>query len=63
VDVPSSAAADEVVGSLPDSAAYGDLLLGLVAAGAERGWEAETALRDANRRYAAGLRQAEGHIE
>jgi hypothetical protein len=57
--VPSSAAADEVVGSLPDSAAYGDLLLALVAAGAERGWEAETALRDANRRLVQDLRAAE----
>ena len=63
VDLPASTAADEVVDALPDAAAYGDLLLALVAAGAERGWEAETALRDANRRYAAALRQAEGHKE
>jgi XTP/dITP diphosphohydrolase len=63
VDLPASDAADEVVDALPDTAAYGDLLLALVAAGAERGWEAETALRDANRRYAAALRQTEGHKE
>jgi hypothetical protein len=34
-----------------------------VAAGAQQGWEAETALRDADRRYATALRQAEGHKE
>ena len=63
VDLPASTAADEVVDSLADAAAYGDLLLALVAAGAQQGWEAETALRDASRRYAAALRQAEGHKE
>ena len=63
VDLPASAAADEVVDALPDRAAYGDLLLALVAAGAQQGWEAETALRDADRRYATELRQAEGHKE
>ena len=61
VDLPASAAADEVVDALPDMAAYGDLLLALVAAGAQQGWVAETALRDADRRYATELRQAEGH--
>jgi len=63
VDLPASTAADELAHALPDAAAYGDLLVALVAAGAERGWEAETALRDANRRYASALRQAEGHKE
>jgi XTP/dITP diphosphohydrolase len=63
VDLPASAAADEVVDALPDMAAYGDLLLALVAAGVQQGWEAETALRDADRRYATALRQAEGHKE
>jgi XTP/dITP diphosphohydrolase len=61
VDLNNASTASDVVSTVPDLAAYGDLLLALVAAGAERGWEAETALRDASRRYAVALRQVEGH--
>ena len=61
VDLNNASTASDVVSTVPDLAAYGDLLLALVAAGAERGWEAETALREASRRYAVALRRVEGH--
>ena len=38
----------------------GDLLLALVAAARERGWDAEGALRDATRRRISEIRAAEG---
>jgi len=43
-----------------DDAAFGDLLLALVAAGRERGLDAETALRMASRRRITQVRSAEG---
>jgi len=42
-----------------DETAYGDLLLALVAAGRERGLDAETALRQASRRRVVQIREAE----
>jgi XTP/dITP diphosphohydrolase len=49
--------------TVDDESAYGDHLLQLVAAGRVRGWDAETALRDAVRRYRADIRRAEGVAE
>ena len=43
-----------------DEEALGDLLLGVVAASRARGWDAEAALRDAVRRQAGRIREAEG---
>lgn len=43
-----------------DEQALGDLLLGIVAASRARGWDAESALRDALRRQVARIRAAEG---
>jgi len=51
------------VASVPDLAdeeELGDLLLAIVAAGRERGWDAEAALRDAVRRQVRRIRDAEG---
>jgi hypothetical protein len=49
-----------VIQDVADEAAYGDLLLALVAAGRERGFDAETALRMASRRRVGVIREAEG---
>jgi XTP/dITP diphosphohydrolase len=43
-----------------DEEALGDLLLVLVAMSRARGWDAEAALRDAVRRQASRIREAEG---
>ena len=51
---------DLVTHDLVDEADLGDVLLALVAAGRERGWDAEAALRDSVRRHAARVRQIEG---
>ena len=59
-DLPASAAASTVIRDVADEAAYGDLLLSLVAAGRERGFDAETALRMASRRRVGVIREAEG---
>ncbi len=59
-DLPASAAASTVIQDVADEAGYGDLLLALVAAGRERGFDAETALRMASRRRVGVIREAEG---
>jgi XTP/dITP diphosphohydrolase len=59
-DLPASSAASTVIRDVADEAAYGDLLLALVAAGRERGFDAETALRMASRRRVGVIREAEG---
>ena len=53
--------ADETapVAYLSDEGEFGDLLLGLVAAGRARGWDAEAALREAVRRHEGRIRAAE----
>ena len=45
-----------------DEEALGDLLLAVVAASRARGWDAEAALRDAVRRQATRIREAERRI-
>lgn len=55
---PVAGAADGWVAD--DEEALGDLLLGIVAASRARGWDAESALRDALRRQVARIRTAEG---
>lgn len=45
-----------------DEEALGDLLLAVVAASRMRGWDAESALRDAVRRQATRIRESEGRI-
>jgi XTP/dITP diphosphohydrolase len=56
VAVPPPEVTVEVPG---EAAAYGDLLLGLVERGRDRGIDAEAALRAAARRYAERVRAAE----
>ena len=51
---------DAPVVDVEDEEAFGDLLLVLVAAGRARGWDAEAALREAVRRQARRVRDAEG---
>lgn len=48
------------VDGLIDEAAFGELLLGLVAIGRDQGWDAEAALRGAVRRRIAAVRTLEG---
>lgn len=50
----------DVVAAVQDEEELGDLLLGIVAASRRRGWDAETALRGALRRYVDEVRTAEG---
>ena len=52
--------AEGAVEGVDDEAAYGELLLALVAAGRARGWDAESALRVATRRRIATIRSVEG---
>lgn len=59
-DLPSSEDAGAAMARVDDEAAFGDLLLALVAAGRERGFDAETALRMASRRRVGVIREAEG---
>ena len=54
-----SAAAETALQGVDDEAAFGDLLLALVAAGRERDLDAETALRKASRRRVDEIRAAE----
>jgi XTP/dITP diphosphohydrolase len=55
----SSAAAETALQEVADEAAFGDLLLALVAAGRERDLDAETALRKASRRRVDEIRAVE----
>ena len=48
------------IDGLTDEAAFGELLLGLVAIGRDQGWDAEAALRSAVRRRIAAVRTLEG---
>jgi XTP/dITP diphosphohydrolase len=50
----------DLAADVDDEEALGDLLLVLVAAGRARGWDAEAALREAVRRQARRIRDAEG---
>jgi len=59
IDVPWPEAAD-ALSRVADEEALGDLLLAIVAASRERGWDAETALRGAVRRQIERIRDAEG---
>lgn len=51
---------DALASDIDNEEALGDLLLVLVAAGRARGWDAEAALREAVRRQAGRVRDAEG---
>ncbi|MBM3685626.1 MAG: MazG family protein [Actinobacteria bacterium] len=51
--------AGEPLAGVTTEGSFGDLLLVLVAAGRARGWDAEAALRDAVRRQATRIRDAE----
>lgn len=59
-ELPARDVAAEVTAGLDDEAAFGDLLLALVAVGRERGFDAETAVRLASRRRVVVIREAEG---
>jgi XTP/dITP diphosphohydrolase len=59
LDIPLPEAVD-LAAVIDDEEALGDLLLVLVAAGRARGWDAEAALREAVRRQARRIREAEG---
>ncbi|MFZ4509373.1 MAG: MazG family protein [Candidatus Nanopelagicales bacterium] len=59
LDIPLPEAVD-LAADIDDEEALGDLLLVLVAAGRARGWDAEAALREAVRRQARRIRDAEG---
>ena len=59
LDVPFPQASDPLAG-VDDTESLGDLLLAVVAASRERGWDAEAALRDAVRRQVRRIREAEG---
>jgi XTP/dITP diphosphohydrolase len=59
LDIPLPEAVD-LAADVEDEEAFGDLLLTLVAAGRARGWDAEAALREAVRRQARRIREAEG---
>lgn len=58
--LPAADDAHAIVGRLSDEGAYGDLLLAIVAAGRESGFDAETATRLATRRRIAQIRGVEG---
>ncbi len=53
-------AAHQVLADVDDESQFGDLLFALVAAGRERGFDAESATRLASRRRVAEIRAAEG---
>jgi len=59
LDIPLPEAVD-LAADIDDEEALGDLLLVLVATGRARGWDAEAALREAVRRQARRIRDAEG---
>lgn len=59
-ELPGRDAAADVMAAVEDEDAFGDLLLALVALGRERGLDAETALRGADRRRVAAIREVEG---
>ncbi len=59
LDIPLPDVVD-LAADIEDEEALGDLLLVIVAAGRARGWDAEAALRDAVRRQAQRIRDAEG---
>jgi XTP/dITP diphosphohydrolase len=59
LDIPLPDVVD-LAADIEDEEALGDLLLVLVAAGRAHGWDAEAALRDAVRRQARRIRDAEG---
>ena len=59
-ELDGAALAGQVIADVADEAAYGDLLLALVAAGRARGFDAESATRVAARRRIATIRAAEG---
>ncbi|MEY4137513.1 MAG: hypothetical protein RL205_1641 [Actinomycetota bacterium] len=59
-ELAESVRASAALDGLDSSDALGDLLLALVAAAREQGWDAEGALRDATRRRIAEIRAAEG---
>jgi len=58
--LPTQAVAAGLADQLASEAAFGDLLLALVAEGRSRGLDAETALRAAARRRVASIREVEG---
>lgn len=58
-DLSGASAAETALQAVEDEAAFGDLLLALVAAGRSRGLDAETALRKASRRRVDVIRAAE----
>jgi XTP/dITP diphosphohydrolase len=57
--LPSDAAARSAMADVDDEEAFGDLLMALVAAGRDRGYDAETATRLASRRRMAVIRETE----
>lgn len=59
LEVPLAQAGDPL-DDIHDEEALGDRLLAVVAASRARGWDAEAALRDAVRRQAGRIREAEG---
>jgi XTP/dITP diphosphohydrolase len=58
--LPATEAAADIMSTVSDEEAFGDLLLALVALGRERGLDAETAARGAARRRIATIRAVEG---
>jgi XTP/dITP diphosphohydrolase len=54
--------ADSIVSAVNDEGAFGDLLLALVRAGRDNGWDAEAALRGAVRRRVDEIRVAESLV-
>lgn len=58
--LPAAAAAATAMSGVEDEAAFGDLLVALVAEGRTRGFDAETAVRVASRRRIDAIRGAEG---
>ena len=60
LDVPLPDVGDDPVAVIEGEEAFGDLLLTLVASGRAQGWDAEAALREAVRRQASRIREAEG---
>jgi XTP/dITP diphosphohydrolase len=59
-ELPAAGQAAESMAGVSDEDGFGDLLLALVAAGRERGFDAESAARRASRRRIAAVRAAEG---